>query len=608
MSTTGYRAPRWALLVLTCAALLSTTPLPLSTVVDAQTSERVDVLITFRTAPGAADDALVRGAGGRLKHRYRLVPAIAANLTPQAVAALLRNPRVLSVEPDVRIFAIDAESDNTWGVTRIGAAAVHLTGVLGTGVKVAVMDSGIDYNHPDLAPNYAGGYDFVNDDADPIDDHSHGTHVAGTIAARDDDLGVVGVAPEARLYALKVLGSNGSGNFSDVIAALQFVVENDIQITNSSFGSSQDPGPTVAAAFANAEAAGVIHIAAAGNTGNCQGTGDSVGFPARYASVIAVAATDQSDISPCFSSTGPKVELAAPGVSINSTAPGGGYQLMSGTSMASPHVAGVAALLVGAGVTDTNGNGRVNDEVRLILQQTAQDLGTAGRDTWYGFGLVDAAAAVAGVGPPVDAVTVSVTTDKSSYTSGVDTSVRLTAVVNDETGTAISGLLSEAFVTTRDGGAAAVVFTESATPGTYTGLLALAGVAVGPHTAVVTVTDSQGTSGSGSVSFSVATPNIVRVSSITYSTYGGFNGKRNLVITVAVVNGTGAPVSGAIVSVILSRNGFFYGAANGLSNSGGKATFEARNAPSGCYHTDVAAVIAGTWTWDEATPPNQFCK
>lgn len=605
MSMTRRRALRRALLALASVVLIWIRPLPFVKTVGAQGPDRVDVIIAFASAPGAADESLVFGAGGRIRHTYHLVPAIAANVPQQAVAGLLANPRVTAVEPDVRVFAIDAESDNTWGVTRIGAVSVHTNGIRGTGVRVAVIDTGIDHSHQDLALNYVGGFDFVNNDPDPTDDNKHGTHVAGTIGALDNDVGVVGVAPEARLYGLKVLGADGSGSFSDVIAALQWAVDNGLQITNNSYGSSQDPGTTVNAAFDNAAAAGLLHVAAAGNNGNCFGIGDSVLFPARYDSVIAVAATDQTDSSPCFSSTGPSVELAAPGVAINSTVLGGAYESLTGTSMASPHVAGTAALVVSAGVTDINGNGRVNDEVRQILDSTARDLGAAGRDTWYGFGLVDAAAAVAATGPPVPSVTVSVTTDMTSYTSGIDTTAQLTAVVKDEGGAAITGA---AFATTLDGVNAAVVFNPTATPGTFIGSLAISGLAVGAHTVVVTATDTRGVSGQGSATLNVAALNTVRVASISYSTYGGANGKRHLLIAVKIVDGTGAPVGGATVSVIVTRNGSFYGATNGTSNANGEAWFEAKNAPSGCYVTTVAAVIAGTMTWDEATPPNQFCK
>ncbi len=363
----------------------------------------IPVLIGFRNTPGASEQALVHAHGGRIKYSYRLIPSIAASLPQQAIEALQNNPSVVLVEPDVEAYALDAELDNTWGVRQIGAGTVHDAGDIGAGVKVAVIDSGVNYNHADLAANYAGGYDFFNGDADPMDDNGHGTHVAGTIAAVKNGLGVVGAAPAARIYALKVLGSNGSGDFSDVIAALQWCVTNKIQVTNNSYGSSVDPGYQVETAFKNAYAAGVLSVAAAGNSGNSLGTGDNVGYPAAYTCVIAVAASSSSNVRASFSSTGPDVELTAPGVSINSTLRSGGYGLMSGTSMASPHVAGVAALVRWADLTLTN------DEVRAILQQTAKDLGAVGWDSLYGYGLVQADAAVQmaltggpGVVPPGD--------------------------------------------------------------------------------------------------------------------------------------------------------------------------------------------------------------
>jgi len=352
----------------------------------AQPPEMVKVLIGFDRQPGPAEEGIVRGAGGGIKYTYHLVPAIAALIPEAAIQGLLRNPRVTIIEPDITVYAIDAELDNSWGVQRIGAGTVHDGGNKGAGVKIAIIDSGVDYNHPDLNANFDPdllGYDFVNKDDYPMDDDGHGTHVAGTIAAEDNGVGVVGVAPEAKLYALKVLGADGSGAYSDVIAALQWAVYNGIQVTNNSYGSSGDPGETVKAAFDNAYAAGVLHVAAAGNNGNPPGRGDNVIYPARWESVIAVAATDESDNRARWSSTGLDVELSAPGVNINSTLPSGGYGWGSGTSMASPHVAGTAALVITAGITG-------NDAVRQQLVDTADDLGDAGWDTKYGYGLVDA--------------------------------------------------------------------------------------------------------------------------------------------------------------------------------------------------------------------------
>jgi subtilisin len=196
-----------------------------------QPPERVKVLIAFGRQPGPAEEALVRGMGGSIKYTYHLVPAIAATLPEPAISALEANPHVTRVEPDRQMRALDFELDNAWGVTRIGAGAVHNGGNKGDGVKLAIIDSGINYNHPDLDGNYAGGYDFVQGDGDPMDVYGHGTHVAGTACAEDNDngvddgtgtFGVVGVAPECALYALRVLDDAGYGDASDLIAAMQW--------------------------------------------------------------------------------------------------------------------------------------------------------------------------------------------------------------------------------------------------------------------------------------------------------------------------------------------------------------------------------------------------
>lgn len=400
----------------------------------------VKVLIGFKEKPGPAEQAVVKGVGGKIKYTYHLVDAIAASIPEKAIDTLQKNPNVTHVELDSKVYALDAELDNSWGVKRIGAGVVHDSGNKGTEVKVAIIDSGIDHTHEDLDANYKGGYDFVNDDDNPMDDNGHGTHVAGTVAAEDNDTGVVGVAPEANLYALKVLDSNGSGSYSDVIAALQWCVDNGIQVTNNSYGSSGDPGETVKAAFDNSASAGVLHVAAAGNSGNPPGKGDNISYPARYDSVIAVAATDQSDKRASWSSTGPDLELSAPGVDINSTLLGGGYGEKSGTSMASPHVAGTAALVWIAYPSWTNA------DVRDQLQSTADDLGAAGWDSKYGWGLVDAdeAAGVSGEEPPPVTGTMYVESiNFSSKVAGPNKFLYTTVMVKDGNDQSLGGVRVE---------------------------------------------------------------------------------------------------------------------------------------------------------------------
>jgi len=441
----------------------------------AQPPERVDVLIGFDRQPGPDEEGFVRGAGGAIKYTYHLIPAIAASIPEAAIEGLLKNPKVTSIEPDITVYAIDAELDNAWGVKRIGAGTVHDGGNKGTGVKVAIIDSGIDYTHEDLDANYAGGYDFVNDDADPMDDDGHGTHVAGTIAAEDDNVGVVGVAPEARIYALKVL-EGGTGKYSDVIAAIEWAVDYGIQVTNNSYGSSGDPGTMVKAAFDNAcYDAGVLHVAAAGNSGNPPGRGDNVIYPARWDSVIAVAATDKSDTRASFSSTGPDLELSAPGVDINSTLLGGGYGEKNGTSMASPHVAGTAALVLVAYPDWTNA------DIRTQLQNTADDLGAAGKDSQYGYGLVDAyEAALPSTGVP----SVSIISPAEGSTFNVKESITFSGTASDPEDGDLTGGLS--WTSSIDG--------PIGTGGSFSTALS-----EGQHTITASVTDSEGNVGSVSV-------------------------------------------------------------------------------------------------------------
>jgi len=595
-------------------ALVDITP-PLARAAENPSSS--GILVLFDRAPGPEERELVKSFGGRVKYSFHVIPGFAiADVPSTACRGLLRNPHVLACTADGEVHAIGAELDNTWGVKRVGAGEVHGSGNVATGIKVAIIDSGTDYTHSDIGPNFVGGHDFVNNDADPMDDNGHGTHVSGTVAALKNAEGVVGVGPEVALYGLKVLNSSGSGSWSDVIAALEWTVDNGIQVTNNSYGSGSNPGGVVEAAFDAAEAAGVVNVAAAGNSGNCAGKNNSVGYPARFASVIAVAATDQSDTRPCFSSTGPDVELAAPGVKINSTKLGGGYVEFNGTSMASPHVVGAAALVLKAGVTDANANGRVNDEVRDIMNSTAEDLGSSGKDSKYGYGLVAVAAAVVATvppPPPQPAVNVDLNTDKTDYINGENTVAILTAVVSNEGGDAISGLNSLSFTTTLDGVGTAVALGETATPGTYTGNLDISGLANGGHTVSMTVTDTRGVSGSGSAIFTIGpAPTEATqafVNSVDYGTEGGRQGDKHLSVTIALVDDLGSPASGASVSMTLSHDSGTSWNGAGTTGSDGTVTFSLKNAPSGCYGTAVTDVVTeGLLIWDGITPANELCK
>jgi subtilisin len=357
------------------------------------------VIIGFKEAPGNSEQALVRRVGGKVKRTYHLIPAMAGTIPAAAIDGLRQNPNVAYVEGDAEELLL--EDNLVWGVDRIDAEivwggienAVDAPGSAPTGakVKVGVIDTGIDYNHPDLDKNYAGGCDIWNGDDDPMDDNGHGTMCAGIIAAEDNNLGVVGVAPDTRVYAIKAFGPDATGRTSTTIAGIEWCVDNGMDIASMSFGGPHREARE--AACQAAHDAGVLLVAAAGNSGKVQGGGQNVLTPAAYETVIAVAAIDPLDRRAPFSSTGPEVELAAPGVVILAPTTGGGYDQWAGTSCACPHVSGVAALLMEQGMTSA-------DDIRARLQSTARDLGDPGRDKWYGYGLVDAAAALGAIWQP----------------------------------------------------------------------------------------------------------------------------------------------------------------------------------------------------------------
>ncbi|ELZ03485.1 S8 family peptidase [Natrialba asiatica] len=277
---------------------------------------------------------------------------------------------------------LEAEQWNPWGVERIGALAAHERGETGCGVHVAVIDTGIDPTHEDLHANIGEGVAFVETTIESTqewaDDFGHGTHVSGTIAALDNDIGVVGVSPSARLHPVKVLDNQGTGTDADIAAGIEYAARKGYDIANLSVGEPETTQTqTEAVKFAYEE--GLLLVAATGNDGH-----PKVDYPADLDEVIGVSATAKDDSLAPFSNTGPEVNLAAPGSPVLSTIPGSKYGVMEGTSMATPHVSGSAALLAAHGLS--------NAEIRDILTASAENIGL-GPDA-EGSGLVNASAAL----------------------------------------------------------------------------------------------------------------------------------------------------------------------------------------------------------------------
>jgi len=304
------------------------------------------------------------------------------NTTDETNTKTLTEDLNATVETDIPVKMSADKVD--WGITRIGADKIWDKST-GSGIKVAVIDTGVDLLHTDLSANISTGYDFVNNDASPMDDNGHGTHVAGIIASVQNGIGVIGAANTAKIMPVKVLNNQGYGYLSDVAKGIYYAADNGARVINLSLGAPSD-SLTLKAAVDYAVKKGVVIAAAAGND-----SGQTCSYPAAYASVICVVATDSYNKLASFSNIGG--ELAAPGVYNYSTYPGNLYKYMSGTSMSTPHVAGSVAVVMSLCKDCTS------TQVKDILHNTAVDLGVTGKDSIFGYGLVDLVAAVTSLTP-----------------------------------------------------------------------------------------------------------------------------------------------------------------------------------------------------------------
>jgi subtilisin family serine protease len=311
-------------------------------------------------------------------------------------AALRADPRVLLVTPDAVVkesaWPADGDPSDTFfadqeDLEQIRVPEVWPTTIGDPGLVIAVLDSGVDLDHPDLAGvTVVAPRNEIWNNTDIADDNGHGTHVTGTILARTDNgTGIAGIAPGASLMPIKVLDETGSGFFSDVLDGMDWARTHGADVVNLSLGGILEPAQValIQPTFTAARAAGLLVVAASGNSGSA-----IMEYPAGLNGVVSVAAVDQSDLQAEFSTFNRGVDISAPGVDILSTT-AGDYEEESGTSMASPHVAGVAALIwsVRPGLSVA--------ELEAVLRASAVDLGDPGRDNVYGSGRVDAEAALA---------------------------------------------------------------------------------------------------------------------------------------------------------------------------------------------------------------------
>jgi thermitase len=294
-----------------------------------------------------------------------------------------------------------------WGLPDIGAPTAW-DSTEGSGVAVAVIDTGIDSTHPDLSGNVVLFKNYVNPAVPPTDDNNHGTHVAGIIAAiRNNAIDGVGTAPKTKVYALKVLDASGDGSDADVASAIRDAVDlTPCRILSMSLGGP-DNSQALADAVSYARSKGALVIAAAGNSNS-----STPSYPAALPGVIGVGAVSSNNVRASFSNYGAaNCDIVAPGVNILSTVLGGGTAMESGTSMATPFVSGCAALVWARNpMLDATG-------VANLLQNTAQDLGALGVDQFYGHGLVRVDLALAASPSPDTTPTASALTIRSSRAS-----------------------------------------------------------------------------------------------------------------------------------------------------------------------------------------------
>jgi thermitase len=609
-----------------------------------------EILVKFKPGTSASAIAQIhRQLGGQVKETIPSIGVqvvrVPASRLPDKVKAYSANGKVLYAEANSIAQAVGSPDDpyfgRQWGLTKVDAPQAWEVTTGSSQVNIAILDTGVDLDHPDLTNKIISNKNFTT--SATVDDvYGHGTHVAGIAAAiTNNGVGVAGLGYASTIMNVKVLGDSGSGYYSWIVWGIVWAADNGAEVINMSLGGSSSSS-ALEDAINYAWSKGVVVVAAAGNSGTT-----SPSYPAYYANCIAVAATDANDALPSWSNYGGWVDVAAPGVSIYSTLKDNGYGYMSGTSMASPHVAGLAGLVFTT-VSDANGDDKLNDEVRSLIEANCDDIGLSG----IGYGRINAARAVGSV--PVlpgeiagqvtdaedgsaifgvqvtDSTRAALTDADGSYAidnvppgtyqvaaskEGYETSSLTVNVLSGNTAVAnfslsqiiVPGSISGSVTDARDGspivGAAVSDGTRTATTDTSGGYT-IADVPPGSYevtaskegyessTSSVTIISGASSVLDFSLNQNPTVPNTMWVDSINFSKNG-----KNLFIDVKVVTATTVLPNAELALSLECSNGEVWNF-SGTTDTAGLVRFKLNKPPAGNYLARVNSLTCSGFTWD----------
>jgi subtilisin family serine protease len=552
---------------------------------------------------GVSPQDVFRGKGIVPDFVYKhALNGFAGPLSPVVVNELKQDSRVLHIEQDQKAYTT-AEITPT-GIDRIDAEPSSTTSYAGL-VTVAIIDTGIDFDHPDL--NVVERFDCVGKNwrssnciqGQGDDGNGHGTHVAGTVAAINNTEGVVGVVPGADLWSFRVLNNQGSGYYSWIIAGIDEVAANShlIDVANMSLGGGKSDA--VNAAVKNAVDAGVVFVVAAGN----ESTDASTKSPASAPEAITVSAISDFDGKPgglfdrtinfssctenqddsfaCFSNYGEIVDIAAPGVSIRSTYADGGYATLSGTSMASPHVAGAAAKLIAESTNDLS----PSSVFASLLAQSIPSTDTANYFTEDPDSHSEKLLYV-GLGSSFNPTLTGITISPNPASVYVGNTLQFTAIGHYEDGAPDADITSSVTWSSLDGTIATIDQT---------------GLVTGMISGSTDIQASLDEIDSDTVSLVVQELPSTKAT-VSYTLEGGKNADKHLIITVDV----DPDLSGVTVAIDLYNGSTLVGSSSGVTNTDGIAGFTLKNAPNGFYTVGVS--VDGSLLADDATIDPGFTK